>query len=133
MKDPRYADLYEMERPVSAKHRPMERIKRAAQFAPFAALTGFEQIVSAAEETHSAVPTADGERAEALNLFLQAALQQPEPPRIVITRYVPDAGKDGGHYEEIAAALKRVDCGILYTTDGRALALGEIVSLELAE
>ena len=43
-----YKDILDLPRPVSKKHTPMPRINRAAQFAPFAALTGYE---SAIEET----------------------------------------------------------------------------------
>ena len=133
MKDPRYADLYALERPISAKHRPMDRIKRAAQFAPFAALTGFEQIIEDAGDRRDASPTMGEERANALDRFLLAALQMPEPPQIVITRYVPAPGKDGGVYEDTIGVLKRVDCGMLYLTDGRAFELDKIISLGLAE
>ena len=41
-----YDDIIDLERPRSARHRPMPPEKRAAQFAPFAALTGYEEIVS---------------------------------------------------------------------------------------
>ena len=48
-KDPhRYDDMLEMPHPVSEKHAPMSLYNRAAQFSPFAALTGFEESV---EET----------------------------------------------------------------------------------
>ena len=48
-KDPhRYDDIIKMPRPVSRKHRPMSIEARAAQFAPFAALTGYDEAV---EET----------------------------------------------------------------------------------
>lgn len=40
-----YGDILESVRPVSAKRRPMPRIDRAAQFAPFAALNGYEDAV----------------------------------------------------------------------------------------
>ena len=41
-------ELLEMERPVSARHAPMRRCDRAAQFAPFAALSGFDETVQEA-------------------------------------------------------------------------------------
>lgn len=41
-------ELLEMERPVSARHAPMRRCDRAAQFAPFAALSGFGEAVQEA-------------------------------------------------------------------------------------
>ena len=46
-KDPgRYDDIINMERPISRKHRPMKIGDRAAQFAPFAALTGYDEAVA---------------------------------------------------------------------------------------
>lgn len=41
-----YADIIDLPHPVSKRHRPMSMEKRAAQFAPFAALTGFENAIS---------------------------------------------------------------------------------------
>lgn len=50
-KDPhRYDDIIDLSRPVSGKHRPMSREDRAAQFAPFAALTGYTEAVKKAAE-----------------------------------------------------------------------------------
>ncbi len=42
----KYSDMYAMQRPVSAKHRPMSIDDRAAQFASFAALTGHEEQIA---------------------------------------------------------------------------------------
>lgn len=42
----KYNDIIDLPRPVSKTHPPMERYKRAAQFAPFAALTGYEDAIS---------------------------------------------------------------------------------------
>lgn len=48
-KDPhRYDDIIDLPRPVSRKHRPMDIADRAAQFAPFAALTGYGEAVKEA-------------------------------------------------------------------------------------
>lgn len=41
----RYGDIIHLQHPVSAKHPQMTREQRAAQFAPFAALTGYEKVV----------------------------------------------------------------------------------------
>ena len=41
-----YADIIDLPHPVSKRHIPMSMEKRAAQFAPFAALTGFENAIS---------------------------------------------------------------------------------------
>ena len=44
--DPKYRDMLDMERPVSFRHPPMPLLNRAAQFMPFAALTGYEDVIS---------------------------------------------------------------------------------------
>ena len=44
--DPKYLDMLDMERPVSLRHPPMPLLNRAAQFMPFAALTGYEDVIS---------------------------------------------------------------------------------------
>jgi hypothetical protein len=46
-----YQDIIDRKHPVSANHPPMDPMKRAAQFAPFAALTGYEDALDAAEGT----------------------------------------------------------------------------------
>ena len=46
----RYDDIINLKRPVSRKHVPMSIENRAAQFAPFAALTGFDDAISRADK-----------------------------------------------------------------------------------
>ena len=54
-KDPnRYDDIIYRERPISRKHAPMKIKDRAAQFAPFAALTGHGQVVTDAADSNEA-------------------------------------------------------------------------------
>lgn len=45
MKNGNYDDIIDLPRPVSKKHPPMDIMDRAAQFAPFAALTGYDEAV----------------------------------------------------------------------------------------
>jgi hypothetical protein len=48
----KYADIIDVKRPVSLKHPAMDRLKRAAQFSPFAALTGYEETVEGAKDQY---------------------------------------------------------------------------------
>ncbi len=50
IKEKDYNDIIVLNRPVSLKHRPMSMEARAAQFAPFAALTGFEDVIDETAE-----------------------------------------------------------------------------------
>ncbi|SDP63345.1 hypothetical protein [Selenomonas ruminantium] len=49
-----YAEIVDMPRPEPQNHRRMPMIKRAAQFAPFAALTGFKEVLAQVEREHEA-------------------------------------------------------------------------------
>ena len=46
----KYSDIIDAQRPVSLKHPAMDKMKRAAQFSPFAALTGYEDTVESARD-----------------------------------------------------------------------------------
>ena len=87
-------ELLEMERPVSARHAPMRRCDRAAQFAPFAALSGFDETVQEAGRlTQAQIELAENER-EALNdALVRLAARLPEQPEVRLTYFQPDAKK----------------------------------------
>ena len=66
----RYDDIIRLPHHVSAVHPPMPRSGRAAQFSPFAALTGFEAAVQEAARLTEARPELDESRKEQLVIFL---------------------------------------------------------------
>lgn len=90
-------ELLEMERPVSARHAPMRRCDRAAQFAPFAALSGFDETVQEAGRlTQAQIELAENER-EALNdALVRLAARLPEQPEVRLTYFQPDAKNPEG-------------------------------------
>ena len=55
-----YADIIDRAHPVSEKHPPMSRANRAAQFAPFAALTGYDELIRETERETAARDAPDG-------------------------------------------------------------------------
>ena len=105
---------------------------RAAQFAPFAALTGFDaQITEAGRLTQPRIDPGEDALAEldqALRFLLEHVDQKPEA---TITWFVQDANKDGGAYETVTGRVRRIDMleRTLTLTDGRAVPLGDIVAL----
>ena len=52
-----FEDIIDMPHHVSSRHQPMSMYARAAQFAPFAALTGYEEAISMAEKDHTQTPS----------------------------------------------------------------------------
>lgn len=105
-----YEDIIELPRPVSRKHPAMPLIDRAAQFAPFAALTGHKEAIQETERLTQPRILLDENQKELLDGILMSLQQRiKERPLIKITYYIPDANKAGGSYVTITKALKKID------------------------
>ena len=125
-------ELLEMERPVSARHAPMRRCDRAAQFAPFAALSGFDETVQEAGRlTQAQIELAENER-EALNdALVRLAARLPEQPEVRLTYFQPDAKNSGGTYRTILTRVRRLDANaqVLVLTDGTRIPFDALLSI----
>lgn len=129
----KYDDLLDLPHPVSAAHPRMPLIDRAAQFSPFAALSGYE------DELEEAARLTEAERApgEAVLADLDARLRLlaahvSEHPEITATYFVPDEKKDGGRYVTAAGRVKKVRAAEreIELTDGRRIAFERLLALE---
>ncbi len=127
-----YNDIITRPHYVSAVRPHMSRRNRAAQFAPFAALTGYEDAVS---ET-ARLTSRKGELTEDETAHLDEQLQLlqdriSERPLVTVTCFVPDARKEGGSYETFSGHVRRIDEyeRVMILTDGRRLELSEICSI----
>lgn len=123
-----YEDIIRLPHHVSAKHPPMPMSDRAAQFSPFAALSGYDAAVEETARLTDQKAEMSEEDAALLNeklLFLSNAL--PSPP-VRITYFQPDARKAGGAYVTITAAVKTIDTveRILKMTDGRTIPIDDL-------
>lgn len=105
-----YDDIINLPHHVSKVHPQMSMMNRAAQFAPFAALTGhaaaIEETARLTDEQHE---LAD-EDSEALNqkmAYLRETIN--EHPTIIITYFEPDKKKAGGKYKSIEGQLQNID------------------------
>lgn len=106
----RYDDMLDLPH-YQDPHRPhMTRAERAAQFMPFAALTGHgDAIRETARLTEEKAELSESEM-EALDLRLQVVSMQPEgTAEISIVYFQPDSMKKGGKYSEITGVLKKID------------------------
>ena len=105
----RYDDIIGMPHPTSKSHPRMSRLNRAAQFAPFAALTGYDDaIAEAARLTDGQTELTDAER---LALGEKLALLRDSlnaSPTVTVTFFKPDARKAGGAYVSVTGAVRRV-------------------------
>ena len=106
----KYDDIIELPHHVSKKHPPLSRASYAAQFSPFAALTGYDRIVAeAARTTDDRIELGEAEAA-LLSLKLKLTAEHAkEHPAVTLTYFKRDERKEGGAYVEKTGAVKRID------------------------
>ena len=109
----KYDDIIDFERPAPRTHAPMPRLERAAQFSPFAALTGYEEVIAEAGRLTAERVELDEDAKQELNerLTRLAALTEPvgEPVPVELTWFEPDPQKLGGEYRTRTVRVRRVD------------------------
>ena len=103
----KYEDIINLPHPVSKRHKPMPVEDRAAQFAPFAALTGHQAAIEEAARVTDVRMELDEEMKEQLSVKLQKIVSEPGR-RIRIVYYVPDGRKSGGSFNRIQEAARIV-------------------------
>ena len=125
----KYDDIIDLPRPASKRHPPMPMQNRAAQFSPFAALTGYgEAIDEAARLTDRWIDLSDSEKQE-----LGRKLGQFKPgDEMELTWFIPDRYKDGGRYGTETVILKQLipSEGRLTLADGRSIDLDTVLDVE---
>lgn len=116
----KYDDMLHMEHPTSKRHPRMSLSDRAAQFSPFAALTGHNAAIrETARLTDSRIELAE-DRRSLLNDRLQiAAAFAGTDEQFSFTYFVPDGKKDGGSYRTCTGAVRKIDpvCGFIELRD----------------
>ena len=103
-----YEDIVDLPHPTSKIHRPMARMDRAAQFNPFAALTGYDDEIREADRlTSEKILLAEDEK-RVLDKKLQGLMQRiHEHPELEVTYFIADEKKTGGVYQTLQGVLKR--------------------------
>ena len=130
----RYDDVIWRQHPTSKKHPRMSSMNRAAQFAPFAALTGYEEsIEETARLTDRRIELSEYE-IEELNAklnFIQEHIK--ERPEVTITYFQPDERKEGGAYITFTGKVRRVDevNKVVVFDDERTVGIDVITNLNI--
>lgn len=125
-----YDDIIDLPRPKS-KHEPMPMSDRAAQFSPFAALTGYSDAIDeTARLTDRRIELSEEESAE-LD-YKQQYLSTLDSPTVTVTYFVPDERKSGGAYVTHTGVLKRVDEveRMVVFKDGLRVPLDEVMDIK---
>ena len=130
-----YDDIIDLPRHVSTKHPHMSANDRAAQFSPFAALTGYDDAIQETLRQTEAKIEPDEEQRALLNSGLQFLSDCAETnPVATFIFFVPDAKKAGGAYQTLTGRVKRVDAteGVVVLTDGQSLPFADILAIDCA-
>ena len=128
-----YDDIIYLPRHVSKRHPQMSLYNRAAQFAPFAALTGYgEAIAETARQTAPKIEIMEDDRQLMDRKLLLLTNHLEEEPTITITYFQPDRRKSGGQYLTITGVVKaiRTNERIIIMKDRTKISIDTIVGLE---
>lgn len=128
-----YDDIRNLPHHVSEKHPHMAVSDRAAQFSPFAALTGYDAAIKeTARLTDERVELDDCEKDSLDRRLKTIADRIKEHPEIAVTYFQPDGKKKGGSYVTADGTAKRIDelKRILIMTDGTVISMDEIIDIE---
>ena len=128
-----YEDIVNLPPHISKKHPQPSMLDRAARFAPFAAITGYEEMVlEEARVTEERIDLDEGALAllnEKLNMIQEFLDEEPE---VTITYFEPDKKKSGGAYVSVTGTVKRIDEyeHLILMTDGKKIYIDSIYNIE---
>lgn len=110
MNSRKYDDIINLPHYVSKKHPQMSLEARSAQFAPFAALTGYEDEIQETGRLTNERKELNEELKQILDNKLKKIQEQiSTKPEITCTYFIPDEKKDGGKYIEVKGKVIKID------------------------
>lgn len=131
-----YDDILHLPHHVSTERPHMPMIDRAAQFSPFAALTGYDAAIGETARLTEEKPELDEEQKLRIGARL-AELERRirETPSVTLRFFLPDARKSGGKTVVMSGKVKRVDAlsGTLSLTDGTIIPFDDLYSLNIED
>ena len=129
-----YEDIRNHERYQLKHHTPMSLESRAAQFAPFAALVGYDEEIGEAARSTDGREELSEDAIDALNQAFQKLLEhEEERPLVTVTYFQPDAKKDGGRYMTYTGNFRFYDAEkrVMKFVDGMVIGVGQVCRIEI--
>lgn len=129
----RYDDIIHLPHHISKTRPQMSMMDRAAQFSPFAALTGYDAAIKETGRLTDEKIELDEETKAVLDRkqsYLSDMISV--QPEITVTYFLPDERKSGGTYLSVTGKLKRIDEyeRMMILTDGKKIPLDDIMDIE---
>lgn len=128
-----YDDMINLPHPVSKTHPQMSRYDRAAQFSPFAALTGHEEAIrETARQTEAWVDLEEDRKQELNEKMQEIAEHLKEAPEVTLTYFKDDDKKAGGTYVTVTGRIKKLQEyeKQLVLEDGTVIAWEKVFGIE---
>ena len=128
-----YEDIINLPHHVSKTRPQMSMLDRAAQFSPFAALTGYDAAIKETGRLTDEKIELDEDTKAALDMKQAYLIEMiDEQPEITIIYFLPDARKAGGAYVTVTGNLKRFDEyeRLLILTNGKKIPMDDIADIE---
>lgn len=128
-----YDDMIHLPHHVSRTRPQMSMVNRAAQFSPFAALTGYDEAIQETGRLTDAQIVLDEDAKAAIDMKLRVLADAISTrPAIAVTYYRPDAKKDGGAYVYVIGMVKKIDEveKMILLTHGEKIAIEDVIGIE---
>lgn len=128
-----YDDILHLPRPVSSRHARMSMLDRGAQFAPFAALVGYESVLQESARLTDAERFLEEDSKEQLNRRLRYIADHMDAVgEVSFLCYIPDRQKSGGSYQSFVGAVKKIDLyrRTIWLEDGREVDMDSVCAVE---
>ena len=133
-KENAYEEIIDRLSPISLRHPRMSIMNRAAQFSPFAALTGHDEAIKeTARQTQEQIELDETQKAildEKLQMLIQ---QKKNHPKVTMTYFEPDERKDGGEYKTVSGHIRKIDSyqHMIYFEDQVKISFDQLFDLKL--
>lgn len=132
----RYDDIIHLPHHVSEKRVQMPLLDRAAQFSPFAALTGYDAVIAETGRLTERCVDLDESAIAELNQQLRKLAERIDSrPTVTVTYFQPDPRKDGGSYQTKTGTVKKLsttDQHLIFT-DRTQIGFDQLIDLRLAD
>ena len=130
-----YDDILYVSKPISLKHKPMSRQQRAAQFAPFAALTGHREAIDEASRYVENKKLLNNDQMEEINRQLHILKDKKVNHPIIIVYFKKDLLKEGGQYMTMKSYVKKIDVQEKYILldNGNCINIQDIYNIDILD
>ena len=130
-----YDDIMDLPHHVSATRPQMSMMDRAAQFSPFAALTGYDAAIKETARLTDQKIDLDAYEKEEINDKIQLITEYlGEDFEVVITYFQPDGRKAGGAYVDAVGIVKKIDeyDRVIILQDGKKIPIDDILDIDMS-